>query len=115
MSFRVMTYNILDGGVGREPLILEVMRAAQPNIVILHEVGRLETAEALAAALHLNFGFARSNSRRHLAVLSRFPILECHSYHPWPLSTALLEVTIELAAHQPLRLFGVHFAAQPFV
>lgn len=82
MSFRVMTYNILDDGVGREPLILEVMRAAQPDIVVLQEVGRLETAKMLAAALHLKLSFAGGNSRRHLAVLSHFPILECHSYHP---------------------------------
>jgi endonuclease/exonuclease/phosphatase family metal-dependent hydrolase len=115
MSFRVMTYNILDDGIGREPLILEVVRAAQPDMVILQEVGRWGTVETLAAALHLNRGFARGNSKRHLAVLSRFPILECHSYHPWPLSTALLEAKIELAAHRSLLLFGVHLAAQPFV
>jgi endonuclease/exonuclease/phosphatase family metal-dependent hydrolase len=115
MSFRVMTYNILDDGVGRAPLIREVIQVVQPDVVVLQEVGRWETAEALAAALHLSFGFARGNSKRHLAVLSRFPILTCHSYHPWPLSTALLEAKIELSASQPLRLFGVHLAAQPFV
>jgi len=115
MSFRVMTDNILDDGIGREPVILEVMQAAQPDVVVLQEVGRLETAETLATALHFNLGFARGNSKRHLAVLSRFPILECHSYHPWPLSTTLLEAKIELAAHQSLRLFGLHLAAQPFV
>jgi endonuclease/exonuclease/phosphatase family metal-dependent hydrolase len=110
-----MTYNILNDGVGRESLILEVVRAADPDVVVFQEVGRLETAETLAAALHLNFGFARGNSKRHLAVLSHFPILACRSYHPWPLSTALLEAKIELSGNQPLRLFGVHLAAQPFV
>jgi len=115
MSFRVMTYNILDDGAGRELLILEVVRAADPGIVILQEVGRLENDEMFAAALHLNFGFIRGNSKRHLAVLSRFPILECHSYHPWPLSTALLEAKIELPGKRLLCLWGVHLAAQPLV
>lgn len=115
MSFRVMTYNILDDGVGRELPILEVVRTADPDVVILQEVGRLETAERFAAALHLNLGFVRGNSKRHLAVLSRFPILECYSYHPWPLSTALLEAKIELLGKRSFRLCGVHLAAQPFV
>jgi len=114
MSFRVMTCNILDDGVGREPPILEVVHAAQPDTAILEEVGRLETAETFAAALHLNLGFARGNSKRHLDVLSRFPILACHRDHPWPLSTTLPEATIELVANQSVRLFGVHLAAQPF-
>jgi hypothetical protein len=91
-----MTYNIFDDGVGRESRILEVVRSADPDVVILQEVDRLETAEMFAVALHLNFGFIRGNSKRHLAVLSRFPILACHGYHPWPLSTALLEAKIEL-------------------
>ena len=33
MSLRVMTYNVLNGGTGRESLLLEVLRAAVPDIV----------------------------------------------------------------------------------
>ena len=115
MSVRVMTYNILDDAVGRESFTLDVLQAVRPDIAVLQEVGRLETAEMFAAALHLNLGFVRGNSKRHLAVLSRFPILECHSYHPWPLSTALLEAKIELPGKRLLCLWGVHLAAQPLV
>jgi endonuclease/exonuclease/phosphatase family metal-dependent hydrolase len=112
---RVMTYNILDDALGREEFIIEVIRSVQPDIVFIQEVGRLETAERLASALNMNFCFAKGNSKRHLAVLSRLPIWACHSYHPWALSTALLEATIDLSGNQPLRLFGVHLAAQPVV
>jgi exonuclease III len=37
------------------------------------------------------------------------------SYHPIPLSTTLLEATLQIAPDQHLHVYGVHLAAQPFV
>jgi hypothetical protein len=31
-------YNVLDGGRGRESLVLEVVRAASPDVIVLQEV-----------------------------------------------------------------------------
>jgi endonuclease/exonuclease/phosphatase family metal-dependent hydrolase len=110
-----MTYNILDDAVGREALVLEVLQATQPDIVVLQEVGRAETALQWAEALGMEACFAAGNSKRHLALLSRLPIVQHHSYHPVPLSTTLLEATLEIAPGQHLRVHGVHLIAQPFV
>ena len=112
---RVMTYNILDNAVGREVLVFEVLQAAQPDIVVLQEVGRAETVSQWAGALGMEFRFAAGNSKRHLALLSRLPIVHHHSYHPPPLSATLLEATLEIAPQQHLHVYGVHLAAQPFV
>lgn len=35
MILRLMTYNILDGGTGREKQLLAVIKAAQPDVVII--------------------------------------------------------------------------------
>jgi hypothetical protein len=35
MAFRVMTYNILDGGMGREDSIVEVIQAVDPDLIVI--------------------------------------------------------------------------------
>jgi hypothetical protein len=35
---RVLTYNILDGGIDRESLILKTFQVTEPDIIILQEV-----------------------------------------------------------------------------
>lgn len=112
---RVVTYNILDNAVGRERLILQVLQAAEPDIVVLQEVGRAKAVKQWAKALDMEFYFAEGNSKRHLALLSRWPIVYQGSYHPLPLSTTLLEATLQFTPDQRLHIYGVHLAAQPFV
>ncbi len=111
---RVITYNILDNAVGRESLVFEVLQAAQPDIIVLQEVGRAETASQWAKAWDMEFCFAAGNSKRHLALLTRLPVVHHSSYHPLPLSTTLLEVMLQSTSGQHLNMYGVHLAAQPF-
>lgn len=116
MLLRVLTYNILDGGVGRDKLILEVLQATQPDIVILQEVFQSAIVDELAKVLGMKFFFAKGNSKRHLALLSRLPLIAQDSYHPFPpIHTGVLEATPEYALGQHLHVFGVHLIAQPFV
>ena len=51
MTIKVMTYNILNGGIGREQAILDVIRSIQPDIVILQEVYTPDLLQNLGAAL----------------------------------------------------------------
>ncbi len=48
---RLLTYNILKGGEGRETEIVEVIRAAAPDIVVVPEVRRVDNFRRIAAAL----------------------------------------------------------------
>ena len=67
MSFRVMTYNVLNGGTGRERLLLEVLRVVAPDIVLLQEVFDAGFVGRLADALEMQHFFARGNTKYHLA------------------------------------------------
>ncbi len=115
MTLRVMTYNILNGGTGREQLIFEVLKMVNPDVILLEEVMDFRIVESLAESLNMLSFFAKGNSIRHLAILSRYPIVFQHSYHPFPLRTTLLEATIECASKQYIHLFGVHLNAHYFI
>jgi exonuclease III len=116
MRLRVLTYNIKDGGLGREAHILQVLKAARADVIILEEVYEATPIGQWAEALDMSFVFARGNSRRHLALMSRFTIESSANYHPQPpIHTALLEATLRLDPEQSVRVFGVHLLAGPFI
>jgi len=113
MPVKVMTYNILDGGENRESLLLEVFKAKQPDVIILQEVFQEGLIQEFAKALNMDYFFAKGNNIRHLALLSRLPIVSPRNHHPFPIRCAVLEATIEFASNYHVQLFGVHLA--PFV
>lgn len=106
---RVMTYNIWEGAAGREAVMLAVIERAQPDLLLLQEVVAWEDARRWAAALGLSLCFAPSNARRrNVALLSRYQITVCASFHPFPLLRTLLLATVQLPGEQWLNIFGVH-------
>lgn len=106
---RVLTYNILDGGVGRESLIAEVLGAVQPDLAVLQEVYQNGLAERLADRLSLQTAVVEGNSTRHMAILSRWPILEARSHHPYPpVHHVILEATLGHPTVGLLHVFGIH-------
>ena len=106
---RVMTWNILDGGVGREQLISEVITAARPDVLVLQEVYVNGFVEALAASLSMQHFIAEGNSTRHMALLSRLPIRSAAAYHPYPpIQHVTLEAELDHPQIGPIWLYGVH-------
>lgn len=106
---RVMTWNILDGGVGRETLITEVVQAARPDVLVLQEVYDNGFVEALAAGLSMQHFVALGNSTRHMALLSRLPIRSASAYHPYPpIQHVTLEAELQHPQIGPIWLYGVH-------
>jgi endonuclease/exonuclease/phosphatase family metal-dependent hydrolase len=106
---KVMTYNILNGGVGREQAILEVIQSVQPDIVILQEVYTSEFLQVLGTALNMEPFFAAGNKKRRVALLSRLPIRSVRSHHPvFPIWRNVVEAKIEYQANKTLYVFGVH-------
>jgi endonuclease/exonuclease/phosphatase family metal-dependent hydrolase len=114
MTLKIMTYNILNGGTGREQLILEVIRMVGPDVVLLQEVMDVSIVRNLADSLGLHYFIAKGNSPRHLALLSRYSLVFQNNYHPFPLRTTLLEAAIECVSGQYVYLFGVHLKAHYF-
>jgi exonuclease III len=114
MLIRLLTYNIKDDAHGRKPLILQLLQNVAPDVIVLQEVGHPDTVRELAQALNFSFYFAQGNTKRNLALLSRWPIVEQASYHPWPLiHTTLLATAVEYRPGNYLHIYGAHLIANP--
>jgi exodeoxyribonuclease III len=100
---RVMTYNIWDGGLGRLPLIEEVVRAQAPDAVALQEVTDRAAAEGLAARLGMHYVHGDANSQFDVAWLSRRPADRAENHRLPELAKTLLEIRLG-----DVRLFATH-------
>lgn len=70
----------------------------------------------LTDALNMESFIAYGNSRRHVALLSRFPIAAKRSYHPWPpICNTILEASVNYVMDHHLHLFGIHLYPHPFI
>ena len=109
MLFRIMTYNILDGGEGREEYLLEVLQAVRPDVAVLQEVFHERFLQNLAAALEMEFFFVSGGNRqRRVAMLSRLPIIACQNHQRFPLWRNVVEAEIEYQPNKRFWLFGIH-------
>jgi endonuclease/exonuclease/phosphatase family metal-dependent hydrolase len=103
---RLLTYNILEGGVGRVTEIATVIRAADPDVVALQEARYPNVVEEIA---HLaGYEYWGSRQAHSTGFLSRIPVLEFAWRHPPRTRHALLEV--RLPDGYP-RLFVLHLRA----
>jgi endonuclease/exonuclease/phosphatase family metal-dependent hydrolase len=113
-DFKFLTYNIRDGGNHREALILEVLQYVSADIVILQEVMSHAIVEGLADSMSMDYFFAKGNSKRHLALLSRFPISSAESICPFPpIKRTILDALLDLGDDDQLKIYGVHLVAHP--
>lgn len=109
LTLRVMTYNILDGGEGREQQLRRVIELIRPDVAILQEVYTERFLQDLANSLAMNAVFASGNRRRRVCFLSRLPIKTWHSHHPFPpIWRNVIRVEIETQSGQRLCVFGIH-------
>jgi exonuclease III len=106
---RLVTYNILEGGGSRLPLILRVLRRLQPDVVAIQEAHDLPAVEWLAAQLNTQLVYGEANCPSALAWLSRLPIRRAENYRLPQLAKTLLEIEIDWAGCE-LRLFATHLA-----
>jgi endonuclease/exonuclease/phosphatase family metal-dependent hydrolase len=112
MSLRLMTYNILDGGVGRENYILKVIQQSQPDIVVLQEVISEEILKFLALSLCMDYYIGGSNKKRKVALLSKLLVRSFTSEHPiFPVWRNFISAELEWKEQQVVRLIGVHSIA----
>ncbi|MEM7344298.1 MAG: endonuclease/exonuclease/phosphatase family protein [Chloroflexota bacterium] len=104
-----MTYNILNGGKGREGYILEVIEANQPDVIVFQEVYDPDFLASLAVPLEMDYFFGPGNAQRRVALLSRLPIHNAKSHHPrWPIARNFVAAEIEYQPRQTFHLIGIH-------
>lgn len=105
-TLRVLTYNILKGGVGREPHLAAVINHQAPDVVVLQEATRPDVVERLAQATQMTVWGARRGGS--LGFMSRVPLSEHRWLRPRWSQHAFLELVPE---GLDLRIFGVHLSA----
>jgi exodeoxyribonuclease III len=109
MLLRVMTYNILDGGESRKMHILNVIKAANPDVVVLQEVFSEKFLQFLSQSLEMNHYFGTGNKQRKTALLSKLPARNFKSHHPFfPIWRNFVDAEIEFEPNKTARIIGVH-------
>jgi exodeoxyribonuclease-3 len=106
VTLRVLTYNVRYGGAGREAPLTAVIRACEPDVVVLQEATRPEVIDHVARACGMQAWAAR---RGHsLGFMSRIAVTEYAWHQPRGSRHAFLEIAL---ADCGCRLFGVHLSA----
>ncbi len=103
---RVLSYNIREGGSGREAALTNVIRAAHADVVVLQEATRPGVVERLAR----DAGMPHWGSRRgrSLGYLSRVPLEHVQWRKPRVSRHAFIEI---VPAGGAWRIVGVHLSA----
>jgi endonuclease/exonuclease/phosphatase family metal-dependent hydrolase len=106
VTLRLLTYNIRYGGAGREAPLTAVIRACDPDLVVLQEATRPEVVDRVARAAGMQVWAARRGNS--LGFMSRVPIAE-HAWHqPARSRHAFLEIAL---GDRACRVFGIHLSA----
>jgi endonuclease/exonuclease/phosphatase family metal-dependent hydrolase len=103
---RVLTWNIWNGGEGRNDAIQRVLREQDADVVALQEANDRGLVEGLAAALDMELVYGEANGPFAVAWLSRSQVERAQNHRLPVLEKTLLE--IEVAG---LRLFATHLSA----
>jgi endonuclease/exonuclease/phosphatase family metal-dependent hydrolase len=106
MRLRLLSYNIRYGGRGREKAICAVIRAADPDVVILQEATDRGVIEMLARETGLTTWDSRP--KHSTGYLSRVPVVQSAWHRPFGARHAFLEVQLQAPE---MRLFGLHLSA----
>lgn len=107
MSFRLLSYNIRFGGLGREQALAETIVAAAPDLVVFQEATHPEVIERIAEATKFPFWAARRN--HSIGFLSRQQV----DYHEWHYPAGARHSFLEIIpAGRKARIFGLHLSAR---
>jgi endonuclease/exonuclease/phosphatase family metal-dependent hydrolase len=103
---RLLSYNIRYGGSGREELIAAVIRACEPDVVVLQEATKPDVVERVAqSAAMTHWGSQPGHS---LGFMSRERVAHVAWHKPRVSRHAFLEI---VPAGGAWRIFGLHLSA----
>jgi exodeoxyribonuclease III len=106
--FRVLTYNIRDGGRGRVDLIVRVIEPTGADLVLLNEADDPDIVGEIGRRLELEHIWARGSGAKHTALMSRRPIRQWRVYNRRPITQSLLQAQIAAWPDTALNIYGVH-------
>lgn len=106
-----MTYNILYGGVGREPSIADIVRQIDPDVAVFCEVSEPRAFEVIAAVVGPHRAMSGSG-RERIAIVSRWPLDEIGTFGPRWSPKKWVRATVVTPSRR-IRVHGVHLVPQP--
>jgi exodeoxyribonuclease-3 len=106
VTFRLLTYNIRQGGRGRETALAAVINSVTPDLVVFQEATEPGVIDRLAGLCGM--ADARTRPRTSLGFMSRRPPRQYAWHRPRLSRHAFLEITPDAT---DLRVFGVHLSA----
>lgn len=112
---RIATYNICDGGHGREVEIRAALRGLDADVLLLQEVSSAGAVNALAVDVGMQSAFVKANTKWNLAVLSRWPVVAVRGYRTLPLQQAILDATIQVEDGPAVRVLTLNLCPLPSV
>ncbi|MEO5742512.1 MAG: endonuclease/exonuclease/phosphatase family protein [Vicinamibacterales bacterium] len=104
-TIRILSYNILKGGVGREAPLAAVISSCEPDIVILQEAYRPSVVKQLAETC--GFEHWASSQGHSVAFMSRLSI----AGHVWRRVRWARRAYLEIVTSTDVRIYGVHLSA----
>lgn len=104
-TLRILSYNILKGGVGRETALASIISGCQPDIVVFQEAYRPAVIEQLAATC--GFDHWASSLGHSVAFMSRLEI----AGYVWRRVRWAKRAYLEIVTATDFRIYGVHLSA----
>ena len=105
MTVRILSYNILKGGVGRESALTDVISTVSPDIVVFQEAYRPAVVEQLAKSC--GFEHWASSPGHSVAFMSRIAV----AGHVWRRVRWAKRAYLEIVTAADFRIYGVHLSA----
>jgi endonuclease/exonuclease/phosphatase family metal-dependent hydrolase len=113
-TFRVMAYNVLYGGVGREQRLRDVVSAIHPDVAVFSEVMSADSFNVFADVVGPHRAEAVGPKDGHRAVIvSRWPLLTSRLFGPRWAPQKFVEATLQPFGGPPVRVCGLHLTPQP--
>jgi exonuclease III len=107
-TLRVVAYNVNSAAPGQAQAIGDVLAALEPDVVALTEADNAQSVAELARRVGWNHVWERGSGTRHIATLSRYPILTSRIYNRPPLTQAALATTLDVGG-LVITIYNVHF------
>ena len=110
---RLVSYNILDGGVGRADALSDVIGSQHPDVVALVEATDVAVVDVIARRLGMGVLHAPGNTQAS-ALLSRWPVRESINHAPLHrgFEKSLLEATVVQPSGRAWTVYVVHLHAR---
>lgn len=110
---RIVTYNILDGGVGRADPIGEVLQAQRADVIVLVEADDDEVVDRIARRLKMDVIIAPGHGHR-VAILTRHTLVQTinHAILDESAPRSCCQAIIRLPDGTELPVIGLHLHAR---